>query len=434
MGFVGLYTAISFCKEGHAVTGVDVDPDLVEQINAGTVPLDIEDYQYDIERFVERGHLSATTGISDAPDSDVYVVSVPTPLGAESSPDLSPLEAAIESIAENLERYDLVVVQSTVNPGCCREVIVPALERSGLVAGDDFGVSYLPERYSPGDAVSLETPRIVSSVTEEWQEVTIELYGDVVDSLVPVSSLETAETVKHIENIQRDVNIALMNELHKVCHQRGIDTWEVLNAAGTKWNFHPYRPGMGVGGHCIPIDPYYFLSTVRETDVTSEIIRAAREVNETMPTYHARALAELFRDRGESLSSTTVAILGITYKPGVRDIRHSPAVEFANIVDRRGATTAVHDPMFDPDETIVSDPPLENERDVLAAVTGAEAVVVGTDHDEFDGLDVASLIPEMAERPVVLDPYHVLETPSAELRQVYVDETSTKNRVVTEVQ
>lgn len=411
LGFIGIYTAVSFCEQGQEVAGVDVDQTVVNEVNAGELRLNIDDHPYDIEEYVEAGLLTASVSVNRAPPSDTYVISVPTPLSDDSSPDLAHLRAATESIANTLSAGDLVVIQSTVYPACCREVVVPILESSGMTVGEDFGVSYVPERYSPGNQSSIETPRVVGSISERWLKETIALYRPIVDSLVQVSSLENAETVKQIENIQRDVNIALMNELHKICHHWNINTREVLDAAGTKWNFHPYEPGMGVGGHCIPVDPHYFLSAVRETDVTPAVISTARQINEEMPAYHADALKQTLHAHDRDPSTVTIAVLGITYKPGVQDIRNSPALAFGDAVEQWGAETTVYDPTYPSGVEIPVADQRVNRGDVWAAVDDADVVVLGTPHEELIDLDIESLTESMADQPIVLDPYRAFEQP-----------------------
>jgi UDP-N-acetyl-D-galactosamine dehydrogenase len=319
---------------------------------------------------------------------------------------VSYIRAAAESIAEVLGPGDLLVQQSTVYPGGCRDVIVPAVEEAGLSVGPDVGVAYVPERYSPGDDESKTVPRVVGAVSERWRDRTAEFYENIADT-IPVSSIEAAECTKQIENVQRDVNIALTNEAHKAFAAFGVDTREVLDAAGTKWNFHRYDPGLGVGGHCIPVDPHYFVYAMREAGLDSSMIPAAREVNAGMPAYYAGQVEAAIRARDGSFNEMTVGVLGATYKSGVRDVRNSPALDLAALLSDRGADVAVYDPLFEAGERL-GDRELRNGKSIPSVAHGADCVIVGTPHSEFEAVSLASLA-DADPDPLLVDPYRLFD-------------------------
>lgn len=409
LGWVGLFTTLSLCEEGYDVVAVDIDPDVVDAVNAGKMHINIGLPDADIGPYVADDHLVATTHFDEqAADADTYVISVPTPIDGGKKPDVSYIREAARSIADVLAEGDLVVLQSTTYPGCCREVLIPHLEDSGLTAEEDFGVSYVPERYTPGDPSTMHIPRVVGSISAEWQGVTRDLYESICESIVTVSSLAAAEATKLIENVQRDVNIGLVNEFDKVCHTVGLDTHEIIEAASTKWNFHRYEPGLGVGGHCIPIDPYFFMSAARDAGCRTEIMATARSVNEGMPGYYCNLIVDSLDEVDADLGTCEVAVLGLTYKPGVRDVRNSPALLLIELLASKTASLRAFDPMFDPGEPI-SDTELTNEDSLTEAVAGADVVIVGMGHESF--ADHKETIAEhVGPDAVIIDPYRVVQS------------------------
>jgi nucleotide sugar dehydrogenase len=339
----------------------------------------------------------------------VYVISVPTPLSEDGAPDPAFVRAASRDVASVLKAGDLVVVQSTVYPGCTRHVVVPELEHSGLEAGLDFGVSHVPERYSPGDDASERPTRVVGSIDATWRDVTKELYEDVTDATAPVSSLEVAEMTKLVENIQRDVNIALVNEFAEAAETLGIDIEEVIDGADTKWNFHRYEPGLGVGGHCLPIDPHYLRAAAKERGTDLELISVAREINDSMPKRYADRIRETLDAVGKSPPSAVVSVLGVTYKPNVRDVRNSSAVQLIERLREANATVEAFDTQYPPGEEIEGTD-IVNGSSVIASVRNADVVVVATAHDSFRRLDPATLSDAMAADPILIDPGRLFES------------------------
>jgi UDP-N-acetyl-D-glucosamine/UDP-N-acetyl-D-galactosamine dehydrogenase len=422
LGYVGYNSALEFGRASYPIVGVDTDDGLVDAIRSGNAPFETAQ----IESVLDNDHDRITTQIAHAADADVYIISVPTPVDSDNAPDLSAVRAAGRDVATVLDSGNLVVLQSTVYPGCTRNELVPELELSGLEAGTHFGVSHVPERYSPGDGPPTRMTRVVGSITEEWRDVTAELYDDIADDTAPVSALEVAEATKLTENIQRDVNIALMNELATAAEQIGIDIWEVIESAGTKWNFQRYEPGLGVGGHCLPVDPYYFREAAKDVGAEMDLLTAAREVNNSMPRHHAEKVQLSLDALGKSTSAAVVAVLGVTYKPGVRDMRNSAAVEL--IQDLREGTLAVEvfDPQFELDEPIAGTD-VSNAESAMDAVRNADVVVVATGHDAFHRLDPTALAAAMNRDPVLVDPQRTFDPAAvAESGLLYPHELGTQ--------
>jgi UDP-N-acetyl-D-glucosamine dehydrogenase len=344
LGYVGLPLAVAFAQEGCEVIAVDVDARKVEAIEAG------ESYIEDVSSQALRevaGRLHATTRYSRLADADAVLVCVPTPLTRNREPDLGPLIDATRSIAEVLRADQLVVLESTTYPGTTRERMAPLLEESGLAAGRDFHLAFSPERVDPGrtDFTLRNTPKVLGGLTETCAERAEALYGLVCDHIVRVSSPEAAELTKLLENIFRSVNIALVNELAMLTDRMGIDIWEVVQAASTKpYGFMRFEPGPGMGGHCLPVDPFYLSWRAREFDMTTEFIELAGKVNQQMP-YHCVAKAQrALNDTGLSVKGARVAVLGVSYKPGVGDVRESPALKIISLLLELGAEVLYYDP------------------------------------------------------------------------------------------
>jgi UDP-N-acetyl-D-glucosamine dehydrogenase len=344
LGYVGLPLAVAFAQEGCEVIAVDVDVRKVEAIEAG------ESYIEDVSSQALRevaGRLHATTRYSRLADADAVLVCVPTPLTRNREPDLGPLIDATRSIAEVLRADQLVVLESTTYPGTTRERMAPLLEESGLAAGRDFHLAFSPERVDPGrtDFTLRNTPKVLGGLTETCAERAEALYGLVCDHIVRVSSPEAAELTKLLENIFRSVNIALVNELAMLTDRMGIDIWEVVEAASTKpYGFMRFEPGPGMGGHCLPVDPFYLSWRAREFDMTTEFIELAGKVNQQMP-YHCVAKAQrALNDTGLSVKGARIAVLGVSYKPGVGDVRESPALKIISLLRELGAEVLYYDP------------------------------------------------------------------------------------------
>jgi UDP-N-acetyl-D-glucosamine dehydrogenase len=388
LGYVGLPLAVAFCEAGHEVVGVDTDSRVVEALAAGRSH--IEDVADPVLAAVA-GRLRPTTRYADLAQTDAVIVAVPTPLTRNREPDLQPLMACGSALAEVLQAGQLVVLESTTYPGTLRERFVPLLEESGLAAGRDFHAAFSPERIDPGrtDYTMRTTPKVVGGLTPECLSRATELYRTVCDEIVEVSTPESAELTKLLENIFRSVNIALVNELAVLCDRMGIDVWEVVDAAATKpYGFMSFKPGPGMGGHCLPVDPFYLSWRAREFDMQTEFVELAGEVNQAMPYFCVERIARALNDHSKAVRGSRVAIFGVSYKPGVGDLRESPALRIMRILRERGAELSYHDDFVPElgDYGLVSEWP--DEPDCSVIVTA------------HPGLDLERLV---RESPLVVD-------------------------------
>ncbi|MET0207143.1 MAG: nucleotide sugar dehydrogenase, partial [Thermoleophilaceae bacterium] len=343
LGYVGLPLVVAFCEEGHEVRGVDTDARVVEALAAGRSHIeDVSD-----EALVGvAGRFHPTTRYAELAQTEAVIVAVPTPLTRNREPDLGPLVASGISLAEVLQAGQLVVLESTTYPGTLRERFVPLLEESGLAAGRDFFAAFSPERIDPGrtDYTMRNTPKVIGGLTPECLRRATALYETVCDEIVPVSTPEAAELTKLLENIFRSVNIALVNELAVLCDRMDIDVWEVVDAAATKpYGFMSFKPGPGLGGHCLPVDPFYLAWRAREFDMQTEFVELAGEVNQAMPYFCVERISRALNDHSKSVRGSRIAIFGVSYKPGVADVRESPALRIMRILRERGAELAYHD-------------------------------------------------------------------------------------------
>jgi UDP-N-acetyl-D-glucosamine dehydrogenase len=343
LGYVGLPIAVAFAREGCDVVGVDLDARKVEAIEAA------ESYVEDVPSEALRelgGRIEATTRYAALERAEAVLICVPTPLTRNREPDLGPLLDASRALAEVLQRDQLVVLESTTYPGTTREHVAPLLEESGLAAGRDFHLAFSPERVDPGrtDFTLRNTPKVIGGLTEASAERAEQLYGLVCDDLVRVSSPEAAELTKLLENIFRSVNIALVNELAMLTDRMGIDVWEVVEAAATKpYGFMRFEPGPGMGGHCLPVDPFYLSWRAREFDMATEFIELAGKVNQQMPYHCAAKVQCALNQAGLPVKGSRVAVLGVSYKPGVADVRESPALKIISLLRELGAEIRYHD-------------------------------------------------------------------------------------------
>jgi UDP-N-acetyl-D-glucosamine dehydrogenase len=378
-GYVGVPLAQVFADAGHSVILVDVQADRVEQLNRG------ESYIEDVpseamKPHVDESRIRATTDYDALREADAILVALPTPLSDQREPDLTILLAATEGIAPRLQKGQLVVLESTTYPGTTRERIKPLLEASGLTAGEDFHLAFSPERVDPGreDWTTKTTPKVVGGLTDECTRRAVELYASAVDEVVPVSSPETAELTKLLENIFRSVNIALVNELAQLCDRMGLDVWEIVDAASTKpFGFMRFEPGPGLGGHCLPVDPFYLSWKARQFDFYTEFIELAGKVNANMP-YFCRSLISQALNHGaqRSLSGSKVLVLGVSYKPDVPDTRESPALKLIELLRTAGAEVAYHDPHVAelPKHGLSSQPLEPGAYDCVTIVTAHSAI------------------------------------------------------------
>jgi UDP-N-acetyl-D-glucosamine dehydrogenase len=378
LGYVGLPLAVEFAEAGHQVIGLDVDPSKVASVEA------LQSYIEDIssERLAGvRERLHATTRYAALAQVDAVVIAVPTPLNENREPDLQPLISAGAALASVLQEGQLVVLESTTYPGTTRERLAPLLEESGLRAGQSFNLAYSPERIDPGrtDYTLRTTPKVVGGLTPRCLERATALYRTVCNEVVPVSTLEVAELTKLLENIFRSVNIALVNEIAMLCDRMGIDVWEVVDAAATKpYGFMSFKPGPGMGGHCLPVDPFYLSWKAREYDSKTAFIELAGEINAEMPYFCAEKIAGALNEDSRAVRGSRIAILGVSYKAGVGDVRESPAIKIMRLLADRGAELSYHDPYVPelPGFGLASQP--------LDEVIDADVVAIVTVHPDLD--------------------------------------------------
>jgi UDP-N-acetyl-D-glucosamine dehydrogenase len=344
LGYVGLPLAVAFAEAGHDVVGLDVDPRRVERLQRSES--DVEDVPSErIRAMVQR--FSATTEHSKLAVCDAILICVPTPLANQREPDLSYIVDAAHSLSPVLRKGQIVVLESTTYPGTTRERLLPILEESGLAAGRDFHLAFSPERIDPGrtDHTIRTTPKVVGGFTEACRDRAVELYSEICDQVMPVSTPEAAELTKLLENIFRSVNIALVNELAMLCDRMGIDVWEVVDAAATKpFGFMPFEPGPGMGGHCLPIDPFYLSFKAREYDFPTEFIELAGKINQHQPHFCVDRVVRALNDAGKPARGSQVLLLGVSYKAGVGDMREAPALKIARLLRELGAEVSYHDP------------------------------------------------------------------------------------------
>jgi len=344
LGYVGLPLAIAFAEEGCEVIAVDLDGAKVDAIAAGRSY--IEDVSPE-QLQAASGRIQATSRYAPLAKADAVLVCVPTPLTSNREPDLGPLIEASRALGEVLQAGQLVVLESTTYPGTTRERVAPLLEESGLAAGRDFHLAFSPERVDPGrtDYTLRNTPKVVGGLTEACAARATELYALVCDEVVRVSSPEAAELTKLLENIFRSVNIALVNELAMLTDRMGIDVWEVVDAAATKpYGFMRFDPGPGMGGHCLPVDPFYLSWRAREFDMATEFIELAGKVNQQMPYHCVGKVQRALNERGLAVKGARILIAGVAYKPGVGDVRESPALKLISLLRELGADVSYHDP------------------------------------------------------------------------------------------
>jgi len=385
LGYVGLPLAVAFAEAGDDVLAVDVDEHKVDAIRAG------ESYIEDIDsaRLQAVGErIHADTHYARLARADAVLVCVPTPLTGNREPDLRPLEAAAQALGHVVQEGQLVVLESTTYPGTTREKLVPTLETiSGLRVGHSLSVAFSPERVDPGrtDYTLRNTPKVVGGITERCTDRAAELYGRICDRIVRVSSPEAAELTKLLENIFRSVNIALVNELAMLADRMGIDVWEVVDAAATKpYGFMRFEPGPGMGGHCLPVDPFYLTWRAREFDMSTEFIELAGKINQQMPRHCIERIELALNDVGKPVKGARIAILGVSYKGGIGDIRESPALRIMQLLAERRADIVYHDPHV-PELTKLG---LKSSA-LEEALTGSDAVVLVTAHPSIDHREIA---------------------------------------------
>ncbi|TET87797.1 MAG: nucleotide sugar dehydrogenase [Dehalococcoidia bacterium] len=384
LGYVGLPLALAFSEAGFKVLGVDVEQKSVDSINQGkSYIIDVSSDR--LSSVLANRLLEATTDQGKLSEADAICICVPTPLTKTKEPDLSYVIHECEEISKRLKPGQLIILESTTYPGTTREVILPILERSGLRGGSDFYLAYSPERIDPANKQYniANTPKIVGGINSQSAKVAELLYHQIIDTVVTVSCPEVAEMTKVFENIFRNVNIALVNELAQLCERMKVSVWEVIDAASTKpFGYMPFYPGPGVGGHCTPLDPHYLASKAREYDFHIRFIELAAEINENMPYYTVSRIMEALNDRGRSLNSTSVLVLGVAYKKDTADIRESPSLRLIELLLDRGAKVSYNDPYI---------PEIQLRQNSLTSVeltednlSSADWVVIATAHSCYD--------------------------------------------------
>jgi UDP-N-acetyl-D-glucosamine dehydrogenase len=379
LGYVGLPLGVAFAEEGCEVMAVDVDARKIKELEQG------ESYIEDIPSERLRAvldRIAVSTSYEELGRADAVLVCVPTPLSANREPDLGPLVDSMRRLAGVLSAGQLVVLESTTYPGTTRERVAPLLEESGLKAGGDFHLAFSPERVDPGrtDFTMRTTPKVLGGLTEACADRAQALYEQVCDRVVRVSSPEAAELTKLLENIFRSVNIALVNELAMLTDRMGIDIWEVVEAASTKpYGFMRFEPGPGMGGHCLPVDPFYLSWRAREFDMSTEFIELAGKVNQQMPYHCVAKVQRALNDAGRAVRGARIAVVGVSYKPGVGDVRESPALKILELLKGLGAELSYHDPHVPSlPEFALSSLPLEE------AIGDADLALIVTAHPGVD--------------------------------------------------
>lgn len=391
LGYVGLPLAIELARAGYRVIGFDVSEHVVGGVTRGVSHVrDVPDGA--VAEALASGRLSATTEMERLAECDAISLCVPTPLGKTKDPDLSYVVAAAEAVASALRPGQLVVLESTTYPGTTRELVLPLLERTGLKVGEDFYLCFSPERVDPGNPVwhTRNTPKVIGGITPRCLAVGAALYGRFLERVVPVSSTEAAELTKLLENTFRAINIALVNEMARVADRLGVDIWEVIDAAATKpFGFMKFTPGPGIGGHCIPLDPYYLVWKMKTLDYRTRMVELAGEINGEMPAFVVGKVQDALNAEGKAVRGSRVLVLGVAYKRDVDDVRESPALDVIRLLEEKGAEVSYHDPYVpevDHLDQVRSSVPLTD--DVLA---GADVVVITTDHSSIDYARVVRL-------------------------------------------
>jgi len=384
LGYVGLPLAVEFGKAGYRVTGFEIDAHRTSVLNRGVSY--IQDVPTrDVRQLVNSGHLRATLDFSELPRMDVIDICVPTPLRKTKDPDVSFIVAALEQIAPRLKRGQLVVLESTTYPGTTDELMLPKLEEHGLRVGKDFYLAFSPERVDPGNPIyqTQNIPKVVGGVTPDCTRAAALTYGAVIQTIVPVGSTRVAEMVKLLENTFRSVNIGLVNEMALLCDRMNIDVWQVIDAASTKpFGFMPFYPGPGLGGHCIPIDPFYLSWKARESGFEARFIELAGQVNGNMPYHVVKRVGEALNSQRKSVRGAKVLVLGVAYKADIDDVRESPSLDIMELLEKQGARVEYCDPLV---------PKLRHGGAVLRSrpyrpgtLRAFDCVVIATAHKVFD--------------------------------------------------
>ena len=393
LGYVGLPLSLTFCRAGFQVVGFDIDPEKVAKLNEGQSYIQHIGSE-GISQSVKKGLFRSTTNFAELVSCDALIVCVPTPLTSSRDPDLSFVENTARSIAPHLRKGQLFCLESTTYPGTTEEIIRPILEESGLLAGKDFFLAYSPEREDPGNK-NFSTnviPKLVGGYTPECTQIAAALYGAALTEVIPVQSCAIAEAAKLLENIYRSVNIAMVNELKILLTRMDIDIWDVINAAKTKpFGFAAFYPGPGLGGHCIPIDPFYLSWRARQFGLSTRFIELAGEINTAMPEYVIGRVADALNEDGKPIRGSQIFVLGLSYKKDVDDLRESPSITLIELLQNRGADVRYNDPFF-PKIPPMREHHLKIQSQPLNSQTlkGADLVLIATDHSQYDYEQIGS--------------------------------------------
>ncbi|MFQ5867094.1 MAG: nucleotide sugar dehydrogenase [bacterium] len=380
LGYVGLPLAVEFGKAGFHVKGVETNRDKTDMVNRGKCYIkDIPEGE--LQKLVKNKKLEATSDFSVLKGVDAVSICVPTPLRKTRDPDISYIISAVEEVAKYLHPEELVILESTTYPGTTREVILPRLEAGNLQAGRDFFLAFSPERIDPSNKIYTikNTPKIVSGITKKCTSIAVTLYEQIIDEVVPVSSTESAEMVKLLENTFRIVNVGLVNEIALICDRLKLDTWEVIDAAATKsFGFMPFYPGPGLGGHCVPVDPHYLSWKLKALNFYARFIELAGEINSKMPEFLVGKIDAALNERKKSINGSKILILGVAYKSNVSDIRESPALDVMRLLKERGGKVVYNDPYVPQVER------LKSIRLTRSSLRNADCVVITTAHSDYD--------------------------------------------------
>jgi UDP-N-acetyl-D-glucosamine dehydrogenase len=418
LGYVGLPLLVEVARGGFQGLGIDINDELVSRLNQGESHIDDVPSAL-LSSYLDTGQISATSDLSRLAECDVVSICVPTPLNKIRDPDLSYVVAASHAVAHALRPGQLIFLESTTYPGTTRETILPLLEETGLLAGEDFFLCFSPERVDPGNPVwhTRNTPKILGGITPACLELGLAAYGKIFDTLVPVSSAESAELTKVYENTFRMINIALANELAQACDRLGVDVWEVIDAAATKpFGFMKFTPGPGLGGHCIPLDPHYLSWKMRTLSYRTRLIELASEINGEMPGFVVRKAQDALNEEGKAVKASRILILGVAYKRDIGDIRESPALEIIQMLQEKGAEVRYHDPfcpVIEDDGMLpISGLPLRSVELTTAELQNSDCVIVVTDHSSVDYAHVLRFA------PVTLDTRGVLRKVESQARVI----------------
>ncbi|MEN6309207.1 MAG: nucleotide sugar dehydrogenase [Anaerohalosphaeraceae bacterium] len=387
LGYVGLPLAREFASAGIKVLGFDIDEKKVKTLNSGRSIIKHIPHEQ-VKTMVKSGLFSATSDMSQIKKPDAILICVPTPLTKNREPDMQFIESSARTIAKSLRKEQLIVLESSTYPGTTREVMMPILEQTGLVAGKDFYLAFSPEREDPGNKnyTTKTIPKIVGGLTPKCCELARQVYSFAIQTLVPVSSLEAAEAAKILENTYRCINIAMVNELKMLFDRMGIDVWEVIRAAATKpFGYHPFYPGPGLGGHCIPIDPFYLTWKARQYHMATRFIELAGEINTDMPHYVIHRTMEALNNRKKSLNGAKVLILGLAYKPDIDDVRESPSLELIELLKERGAKVDYNDPYVPATHKMREyDLKMTSKKLTASLLKSYDVVLISTNHSDYD--------------------------------------------------